>query len=62
MSSRDRKNKGYMLRNQTMVHSIKQATEDEETKAVSNSHLWGNLGDSVSNSQMISYSRLHHGL
>lgn len=23
MSSRDRKNKGYMMRNQTMVHSIK---------------------------------------
>ena len=29
---------------------------------MTNSHLWGNLGDSASNSQMLSYSRLNHGL
>lgn len=66
MSSRagNRERKGAkMMRNQTMVNSIKQQREDEEeTKAVTNSHLWGNLGDSASNSQMLSFSRLHHGL
>ena len=39
-----------------MVASIKQH-EDEETKITS--HLWGDLGQSTSNSQMLSYSRLN---
>ena len=39
-----------------MVASIKQH-EDEETKVTS--HLWGDLGQSTSNSHMLSYSRLN---
>ena len=39
-----------------MVASIKQH-EDEETKVTS--HLWGDLGQSTSNSHMLSYSKLN---
>lgn len=39
-----------------MVASIKQH-EDEETKVTS--HLWGDLGQSTSNSHMLSYSRVN---
>ena len=38
-------------RNKTMAASITQhKEEDEETKAVSNSNLWGDLGNSTSHS------------
>ena len=51
-------------KNRTAVASIKKekehdegGDEEEETKAVSNSQLWGDLGQSTSNSHLMSQTR-----
>ena len=63
MSSRVRVTDRKIVRNKTTVASIKQqANEDVETKAVTNSHLWGDLGQSTSNSHLLSNSRLQAGI
>lgn len=57
MSSRapvpDRK----IFHNKTTVASIR-VGEDQETKAITNSHLWNDLGQSASHSYIVSNSRL----
>ena len=54
MSSRAAGQNRKIVRNKTTIASIKQAVEDEETKAVSHSHLWGDLGQSTTHSHLVS--------